>query len=629
MNVYGKYRNYSWEFRRRVDEVFRRTESVLLEYDVKLMSKIIDFDQLHDEQPFYIENANATRDMQDIVATFPDDLGFPTPAPPEQVLRHEISARFDRAVPCFVARDRKTSQLLGAVWLPEWYYPRILSVEKRRCKTVAVSQLYTVRGARGQGIATALLQYAMASANTYGYAYCFSLVAPKRIASLRTHLKVGFRILGSVVHGSILGKKFQKFRNSVNFAHGSFPIVPVVIISTIRHDGSTMLSALRALGRNGIPVFILAKGPMTYTGISRYAKNIELFTNDLSDEELIERISRILAKIGWQKCKPVLMILSENDIFRLHSIKSFLEKHFTIVPSDHAVSYLEKENQLPLAIEAGFSVPQSIVLRNSDDVERVSERLQFPIIVKPHARHTVGSFKEKVLIFHAKDAFAEKIVRFFQDKDTELLVQEYIPGSDENVLIFMASCDVQGRVRSFVSGRKLRQVPPGFGFMSSGIIEKNEEMEAKSIKLCQLYQVGGFLGVEAKQHQVTGALYYIETNFRPEAISALAEIAGVNLVLDVYLMAIGQYCFASSSSSTGSYLNLQYEIDAIRHLVREGKAKWWRELLRPLPRPTAYSLYAPDDPLPFFGWLIHAVRVKMFRFLRYARGKKANASNEL
>ena len=621
MNVYGKYRNYSWEFRRRVDEIFRRTESILLEYDVNLNLKSIDFDRLHAEKRFYVERANATRDMQDIIASFPDDLGFPTPAPPEQVLRHEISARFNRAVPCFVARDRKTSQLLGAVWLSEWYYPRILSVEKRRCKTVAVSQLYTVHESRGQGIAAALLQYAMDSASNDGYDYCLSLVTPKRIASLRAHLKAGFRILGSVVHGSIFGIKFQKFHNSVNFARGSFPIVPVVIISTIHHDGSTMLSALRALGRNGIPVFVLAKGPMTYTGMSRYAKNIELFTNDLSDEELIERISRILAKIGWQKCKPVLMILSENDIFRLHSIQSFLEKNFTIIPSDQAIPYLEKENQLPLAIEAGFSVPQSIVLRSPDEVERVSERLQFPIIVKPHALHTVGSFTEKVLIFDAKDDFAERIVCFFQDKGTELLVQEYIPGSDENVLIFMASCDVQGRVRSFVSGRKLRQVPPGFGFMSSGIIEKNEEMEAKSIKLCQLYQVGGFLGIEAKQHQGTGALYYIETNFRPEAISALAEVAGVNLVLDVYLMAIGQYCFASSPSPTGSYLNLQYEIDAIRHLVHEGKTRWWRELLRPLPRPTAYSLYAPDDPLPFLRWLADAARRKMSRSSRSTKSE--------
>ena len=313
-----------------------------------------------------------------------------------------------------------------------------------------------------------------------------------------------------------------------------------------------------------------------------------------------------------------MMHITENDIYRLQSIRPFLEKHFTVLPMGDVGRFLEKGDQLPPAVEAGFCVPRSMVLKNAREVEDVCEQLQFPIIVKPLARHTVGSFPKKVIIFSSQENFFAQAKGFFEDERTELIAQEYIPGDDSHVLVFMASCDAQGKVRACVTGHKLRQNPPGSGFMASGIIAKNELMEKKSVKLCRLYQIGGFIGIEAKRREGSDDLYYIETSFRPEGFNALAEIAGTNLVLDTYMTAIGGPCLACPPGPTGSYRNFLYEIEAIRSLVHAGKAKW-AELLRPLPRPTAYSLFAPDDPLPFFRWLVDAVRLKIMRALNFIK----------
>lgn len=610
-----KYRNYSWEIRKRLNRVYRKVESILVECDLKTWNQIATPEELLEGEFFILREGNETDDLEDIAATYPDELGAPTPAMPQPVLRDEICGRLKAGIICFVARDSATNQLLGVIWLRDWYYPQALPLEKRDNRACTTTQLYTVPEARGQGVATALQRYALWEAKKRGYAFAYDLIKPALVFSLRAALRAGFTILGTVIHGSLLGKQFQRFRYGVQLASGSFPIVPVVIISTIPHDSSTLLSITRALGRNGIPVYLLVKGPLTYTGKTRYAHRIEQFTGEITDEELVHRLTGMLSTMGLYKQKPVMMHISENDIYRLQSIRSFLEKHFSVLPMGNVDRYLDKENQLSPAMEAGFCVPRSVVLKKASEVDRICEQLQFPIIVKPLARHTMGSFPEKVIVFNSTANFVEQAKGFFDDERTQLIAQEYIPGDDSHVLVFMASCDAQGKVRACVTGHKLRQNPPGSGFMASGIIAKNALMGKKSAKLCGLYQLCGFIGIEAKRREGSDDLYYIETSFRPEGFNALAEIAGTNLVLDTYMAAIGEPCFACPPGPTGSYRNLLYEIESIRKLVHVGKAKW-TDLLRPLPRPTAYSLFAPDDPLPFLRWLVHAVHLKVLGLLK-------------
>ena len=412
----------------------------------------------------------------------------------------------------------------------------------------------------------------------------------------------------------VLGRKVEKYRRTIRLKSGAFPIVPAVIVTTIEHDGSTLLGTIRALGRCGIPVYVLARGPLTYAGKTRYAHNVELFGGDISDEDLVRRLTVTLRAIGQQTSKPVLVHVSENDIYRLRSIKPFLDQHFSVLPSDNVFLYLEKSNQLPLAEKAGFKVPRSTILRNRHDLVGIADELAYPVIVKPLARHTTGAFTEKALVFESAAELVERVSAAFDDPQTELIAQEYIQGDDRNVLVFMGSCGPRGEVRVCVSGRKLLQNPPGRGMMASGIIDRNDAMETMSKRLCALMGVQGFIGIEAKQRAGTDDLFYIESSFRPEAFNALAEAAGTNLVFDAYLCALNQPCFVPPPGPTGSFLNLQYEIDATRELVRAGKARW-RRMLKPLPRPTAYSLFAADDPFPFLRWLADAAWLKALRIV--------------
>jgi predicted ATP-grasp superfamily ATP-dependent carboligase len=388
-------------------------------------------------------------------------------------------------------------------------------------------------------------------------------------------------------------------------------IIPVVIPVSAHLDGPTLFGTARGLGRNGIPVHVIARGNYPIARTSRYIKTMINFPNDPPDEIWKETLITLSQKINKTQSKPIMIFCTENDLYRFAPMQNFLEQHFQLLPSfDETFKFLEKDKQLPIAEQAGFLVPKSKILVTKSDLELVIDTFNFPIIVKPLARHTVGIFEYKGLIVELRDKANEIIEKYIDEPPTVLIAQEYIKGTDNDVLFFMGSSDQNGDVRAFVTGRKLRQNPPSSGMMACGYIEQLPELEAKARALCKLYKINGFIGIECKRPPDTNDYFYIETSFRPEIFTELAEGAGVNLIYDVYAAKLGQTCTIKKTTDKGSWYDLFADYESIQSQVRQGKTTW-RTLLKKLPRPITYSHFAFDDPLPFVVRLLEKIKTKI------------------
>jgi predicted ATP-grasp superfamily ATP-dependent carboligase len=294
-------------------------------------------------------------------------------------------------------------------------------------------------------------------------------------------------------------------------------------------------------------------------------------------------------------------------------MQNFLNQHFQLLPSfDETLMFLEKDKQLPLAKQAGFLVPKSTKLTTKSDLEIVIDTFNFPIIVKPLARHTVGIFDHKGLIVESLDKINELVGKYLDNPPTVLIAQEYIKGTDNDILFFICSSDQDGNVRAFVTGRKLRQNPPSNGMMACGYIEQLPDLEAKAKMLCKLYKINGFIGIECKRPPETNDYYYIETSFRPEIFNEIAEYAGVNLVYDTYASKLGQPCTIKKTADKGSWYDLFADLESIQTQVKQKKITWYT-MLKKLPRPISYSHFALDDPIPFFARLLAKIKTKIKR----------------
>ncbi|MDR0391101.1 MAG: hypothetical protein LBH59_04270 [Planctomycetaceae bacterium] len=396
-------------------------------------------------------------------------------------------------------------------------------------------------------------------------------------------------------------------------------VVPVVIPISAHLDGPTLLGTARGLGRKGIPVHVVARGNYPISRTSRYIKTLINFPNDPSDEVWQETLINLLQKINNNKThstKPIMIFCTENDLYRFAPMQDFLESHFQLLPSfRETFQFLEKDKQLPLAERAGFLIPKSINLLSRSDLDVVVSTFNFPVIVKPLARHTVGVFDHKGLIVESRGDAVDLIGGYLDDLSTVLMVQEYIGGTDNDILFFIGSSDEDGNVRAFVTGRKLRQNPPFSGMMASGYIERLPELEVRARALCKLYKINGFIGIECKCPSGTDDYFYIETSFRPEIFNEIAAGAGVNLVYDIYASKLGQSCEIKSTADIGSWYDVFADFESVQSQVRQKKTTW-SVLLKRLPRPITYSHFAFDDPMPFIARIIEKIKTKIMRFIR-------------
>ncbi|MDR2170975.1 MAG: hypothetical protein LBP59_12605 [Planctomycetaceae bacterium] len=393
-------------------------------------------------------------------------------------------------------------------------------------------------------------------------------------------------------------------------------IVPVVIPVSAHLDGPTLFGTARCLGRCGIPVHVIARGKYPIAKYSRYIKTLTTFPKDPPDEIWIETLNNLLPKINKTNSKPIIFFCTENDLYRFAPLQNYLEQHFQLIPSFNATfNLLEKDKQLPLAKQAGFLIPKTAKLEKNIDLEIIFDTFQFPVIIKPLARHTIGAFDHKGLIIESKNNLNELTGKYLNKPPTVLIAQEYIKGNDNDILFFMGSSDNNGNIRAFVTGRKLRQNPPRSGMMACGYIEHLPDLESKSKTLCKLYKINGCIGVECKRPPETNDYYYIETSFRPETFNEITTGAKLNIVYDTYAAKLGKPCQIKHTTNKGSWYDLFADIDSIQ-AQRPKKFSNWKCLLKKLPRPITYSHFALDDPMPFFARIIEKIKAKIKRLFK-------------
>jgi predicted ATP-grasp superfamily ATP-dependent carboligase len=385
----------------------------------------------------------------------------------------------------------------------------------------------------------------------------------------------------------------------------------------VAQDGPNPLGIARGLGKEGVPVCVLTSSKKTpLINCSRYIKKI-VRVPSFDDIDIVrKKLLEICHQLGNPDEKPVLIFTNESHYLRFFPLADFFnENFFEMTPIVKAVFYAEKKNQFSAAEKAGFTVLPTFSLKTSDDLP-MFESLVFPLLVRPSVPHCAGNFTEKTMLFSDFTSFKKSLTPILADSDADLIVQEYVPGEDRDVLFFMASCDKTGEPRAWICGRKKRQYPPGRGLMASGILESIPDFEEKSKSLCRLFGLQGFIGIECKQHPHTKEFVYIESSIRSEATNAICFSAGMNLMFDAYQIARGGRCnIVQKKELRGSWVSFQLDYDAAKILLAEGKMTW-KEFMKPLPYPTTYAIFAWDDPFPFLKSLTLAVLGKMKRLFQ-------------
>ena len=346
------------------------------------------------------------------------------------------------------------------------------------------------------------------------------------------------------------------------------------------------LAAIRSLGRAGIPVLALDHRRSALGFRSRYAEAV--LCPDPQDEEAF--IS-FLAELGEGLERPAPLFPTHDE--PLNAISRGAERlgdRFRYpFPSWEVLSRVQsKRAQLEAAGAAGVAVPRTLHPRSVEEARRAAGELGYPVLVKPSA--TEGFRRRFGRPFRCENEL-ELEQAYAQAEPFEPMVQEVVPGGDEELYTLGSYLAEDGEALGLFCGRKLRQTPPGVGTCRVGEAVWLEDVVQQGLAFLRALSFHGISQVEFKSDPRDGKLKLMEVNPRLWQWHSLAAACGVDVPLIAYRDLVGKRPAPPS-------MNGRRRRWAITFLRGESPA-----FQRP---PYVDAVFAADDPKPA---LVQAVRL--------------------
>ena len=188
-----------------------------------------------------------------------------------------------------------------------------------------------------------------------------------------------------------------------------------------------------------------------------------------------------------------------------------------------------KRHQLGRARELGIPIPRT--------VDHPTDDLVFPVLVKPS--DPVGfrrRFRRQSFRCETRQELDEA---FEQTRPFDPLVQEVVPGDDDELYTLGSYLAPDGAALGIFCGRKVRQTPPGVGTCRVGKAVWVNDVVDQGLALLRRLGFHGLSQVEFKRDPRDGAYKLMEVNPRLWQWHGLAAACGVDLPRIAYWDLLG------------------------------------------------------------------------------------------
>lgn len=368
------------------------------------------------------------------------------------------------------------------------------------------------------------------------------------------------------------------------------------------------LGIARSLGEHGIPVIGLSSQPRIYGNYTRYAKIRFCPDSRNEPEALLDFMLQFGEEMG---CRSVIFPTRDDDVLFLDRYRRELEPKFilTIPQSDVVEACLSKWQTYVWAQRAGVTTPKCWQVENEAELRSILDELPYPCVAKPVATHhwrrganweLVGS-RKAIGISSPEELLAE--YASVGRADHRLLIQEMVPGSDDNLVI--AACYLN-RDSKFVAGfntRKLVQIPHGFGTGCVVQAADQPELFQTTARLLETMRFTGIAEVEYKWDAGKQEYQLIEINPRPWDQHRLGPTSGVDLIYLAYCEHAGlpQPVVQPRPSAAKWIAEDVFLFNALQLFWKHDPL--FGELLRLARGKRTYAIWSSRDPLPSLAYM--------------------------
>ena len=250
-----------------------------------------------------------------------------------------------------------------------------------------------------------------------------------------------------------------------------------------------------------------------------------------------------------------------------------------------------KRAQLERAAEVGVDTPTTAHPRSREEALVAGEEIGFPLLVKPS---NPDEFRRRYRRQAIRCESPADLERAFDDAGPfEPMVQELIPGGDDELYTVGSYIAHDGTVVGLFCGRKLRQTPPGVGTCRVGEAKWVDEAVSAAMRLLRAFGFHGVSQVEFKRDPRDGLYKLMEINPRLWQWHGLAASLGVDFAHISYLDLIGRRPVSGTTEGKAGRW-------AITLVAKETPA-----IVRP---PYVEPVFALDDPKPGLAFLARVAK---------------------
>lgn len=302
--------------------------------------------------------------------------------------------------------------------------------------------------------------------------------------------------------------------------------------------GLNALGVVRSLGRAGVPVWVLDTDVRSPAMRSRYGQPCVVAS--LEGEAFMSELSAAVSRAGG---RAVLFLTEEKTVGAVSALRSQLPDGVLVRLPEHArlMQLMHKQGFQELAEAMAAPVPPMVRLQGLADLPKV-HTLQYPCVLKPSEKSYEYGARFKKAYKVASPEEVEVLYREIEPVLADMVVQEWIEGSDGDIYFCLQYIGGQGEVVSSFPGRKIRSWPPRIGGTAS-CTAAWEHAQELSETTAAFFRAVGFTGMgsmEYKRDPRDGRFHMVEpTVGRTDFQEEVATVNGCNVPLMAYCHELG------------------------------------------------------------------------------------------
>lgn len=368
---------------------------------------------------------------------------------------------------------------------------------------------------------------------------------------------------------------------------------PAIVLS-----GHTMgLGVARALGEQGVPVVVVHYDARDMAHLSRYVvAEFSAPHPEQHPEEFLGLLTRCAERFGG----GVIMPASDEALVTASRYKRQLEEHFIVACPDWSIvqQCIDKQWTYALAEAHGVACPRTLVPSSREEIERYAANAVYPCLVKPSQSHRFYErFKCKMIRVESPGALRAACAHA-EAAGLEVMLQEIIPGGDDQVVNYNAYADAGEALTEFTAAH-VRNAPPWFGSPRVVLSRAIPEVLTPGRTLLQSLGYSGYACTEFKRDARDGRYKLMEINARHNLSTLLAVRCGLNFPWLEY-----RHRVAGELPAASDYRQGLYWIDITRDLgYSAGYCRQERytaaDYLRPYLHPHVFAIFDRKDLRPF------------------------------